>query len=265
MLTAYFMRHGQTLYWEDMLTAGEKQLVRNGPFLDLTPEGIANVQKSAAIIAKEISTPLRVGSSPAFRAMGTAKVAMKVFRNSDIEIVCDPIILKVDELRNYDQAPPIQPAEILYPDLFKQSLTSKTLDWPDEKRFNGICLEGRYQSSRRVLRFLKDFLTTCRYFYQDQYDVTWFFAAHSETLGPALEQFLLPPLPLESFPRPGISNEGIQRAQYYKVTVFSENNQPMLTTNFRGVSETTRLDKINTDIPHFDSIYKDKGLKVKDR
>jgi broad specificity phosphatase PhoE len=264
MITVYFMRHGQTLYFQDMLTNAEKNRVRKGPFHDLTKLGIENVQNSARIIAKEIGSPVFIGSSPALRALGTANEAAKVFLEAGVEIVNYPNIRTFQNIRNYDQKPPETPAEIAYPELFIQSLTQETLNLPDSDRFNGVCLEGRYQSSRRALKFLKRLLEFCRKNYNS--DLTLFFAGHSESFGPLLEQFLQPPLPLESFPRTGISNEGLQRAQYFKIIVDGDkNDQPEVTTVFRGVRDTILLDDINTTTPFFDNVYKDKGFKSKDK
>jgi hypothetical protein len=265
MIRAYFMRHGETLYFEDMMTTSEKEeVIQSGWFLDLTPKGISNVKKSTLEIIDEILTPVYFFSSPALRARGTSKVVMNVFADNNIETInfLDP---KIDSsLRNYDQAPPTKPAIIAFPDLFDQALSKEHLNRMDSERFNGINMEDRFHSSRRALDFLKWFIKYCKAHIDE--DLTLFFTGHSEVFGPLLEQLFSPPLPLESTPRSGISNEGIQRAQYLKANIFANSSGRLLIeSEFRDMSLAQYLDEIDTTTHWFSHIYKDKTVKAHDR
>jgi hypothetical protein len=265
MIRAYFMRHGETLYFEDMMTAAEKkEVIQSGWFLDLTPKGAGNVRRSTLEIVDEILTPVYFFTSPALRARGTARVVMNTLLNNNIEVinVSDPKI--VNSLRNYDQAPPTNPAKIAFPDLFIQALSKEHLNRVDSERFNGINMEGRFHSSRRALDFLKWFVEYCKAHIDE--DLTLFFTGHSEVFGPFLEQLFSPPLPLESTPRLGISDEGIQRAQYLKATIFANSSGRLLIeSEFRDMSLVQYLDEIDTTTHWFSDIYKDKTVKPQDR
>jgi broad specificity phosphatase PhoE len=265
VLTAYFQRHGQTLYFEDMMTFNEQiEVIKKGIYLDLTPAGIENVCISAAQIASEIKTPVVFHSSQSLRARGTASVSMQTLHNSGIEILNFQNPEFIYDLRNYEQEPPDRPAGEEYPELFEQSLSQPYLKIPDDQRFNGRNIEGRFQSSRRALRFLGEFLNFCRDKYNE--NLTLFYVSHSEVLGPLLEQLFSPDLPLESTPRVGKSNEGIQRAEYFKVLVYkNKKGSLVLDVTFKKMHKVLMLDEINTHTHWFSNVYQDLKFQVKDR
>ena len=98
-----FLRHGSTEYLENF-TSEEKKKQMNGEFpCDLTPEGEAEVRKTAEQIVQMVDPNNEIvvlWSSPAWRAQGSEDFIRELLTEKGIEIYKDS---PISSMRNFDQ------------------------------------------------------------------------------------------------------------------------------------------------------------------
>jgi len=107
VVTAFFLRHGETEYLENKTSAEDKLLMKDDYPNDLTAEGETNVRISAERIAQKINPEKDIvifWSSPAWRAQGSEKIIREEFEKCGISILKDSSISLMKDLEHYDKA-----------------------------------------------------------------------------------------------------------------------------------------------------------------
>jgi broad specificity phosphatase PhoE len=277
MLVFYGLRHGHTPYVGNVLTPDQRTEVLKGPFLDLTPSGIQGVKNSSLLIADNImlNHAIEIGNieldiSPSLRTIGTAKVLVEVLKAKGISIndyseYSEDALNYNFQLRNYDCYPPDYDFAVKYPQFYQQILTQETLTgrYP---RFPVKYSEGRSESSKRSLLFLEELFnvaTNCNGLISRTNkvpDVIFIAVSHSEVLSCILEHLFAVDLPMESTATLGKSSVGIQRAEFFKITIFNgEDGEVYLEIEFKERAKRMLLSSIQTEKHHLAHIYKSHG------
>jgi broad specificity phosphatase PhoE len=251
----WLLRHGKTNYFQSVCTPQDQQELVNAGFLDLTKSSKAGLIHNTNSLAKEIdpNEKLLIYPSSSIRAIGTARVAEQQLQKCGISIENNTLskTSQIAQLRCYDSQTVVQSATNTYPSVYQEALTNSYQDdgygW-----FNGPdTIEDRYHSSARSLAFLRK-LQRISCFKEKNWPKQIILVAHSETLNPPLEMFLNSNLPLESKPNPGKSLQGVERGEYYKITLVQniQNLRKYYIVQFRDTQKRIPESELNLDKNH---------------
>jgi broad specificity phosphatase PhoE len=275
MIVLYGLRHGYTAYVGDVLTPKQKIEVLKGPFLDLTPVGIDGVKKASHLIADDIllnhskiSDHIELSVSPSCRTIGTSRVLEEVLKSRGLSVY-DNSEYGDDQfnfqIRNYDRLPPDYDFAVKHSQWYQQALTKECLD-DGFPRFRVKYTEGRHESSIRSLLFMQEVIDVVTNYNglisrtNKVPDVVLIAVSHSEVLSCILEHLFATDLPMESTVTPGKSTIGIQRAEFFKITIFNEGDgEVYLKIEFKNRSKTMLLSSVQTERHHLSHIYKKHG------